>query len=135
MSYRRTLLFAIKVSFKIKKSMRAHGWTRTYSEKDRVKFEKENENVDSRFLFINTGYNFRPLEIEGAMGIVQLGKLEKMNQNRVENRKSLLNAIKSHKNFADQLYFPEESEGMKSIWFGFVAFLRKGNKEKFLKVN
>jgi CDP-4-dehydro-6-deoxyglucose reductase, E1 len=115
--------------------MRAHGWTRTYSEKDRVKFEKENENVDSRFLFINTGYNFRPLEIEGAMGIVQLGKLEKMNQNRVENRKSLLNAIKSHKNFADQLYFPEESEGMKSIWFGFVAFLRKGNKEKFLKVN
>jgi len=106
-------------------SMRAHGWTRTYGEKEKLKYEQENSKVDSRFLFVNTGYNFRPLEIEGAMGIVQLGKLKQMNQNRVDNRSKLIKTLKQHKKWKDQLDFPTETEGMTSIWFGFVAFLKK----------
>jgi len=58
-------------------SMRAHGWSRTYPEEVRHKLESESSNVDNRFLFVNTGYNFRPLEIEAAMGLVQLKKLKK----------------------------------------------------------
>ena len=29
-----------------------------------------------RFLFVNVGYNFRPMEVQGAMGRVQLKKLD-----------------------------------------------------------
>jgi CDP-6-deoxy-D-xylo-4-hexulose-3-dehydrase len=116
-------------------SMRAHGWSRTYPDEIKLKMEKEYSNVDNRFLFVNTGYNFRPLEAEAAMGLVQLKKLAKMNENRVKNRNSFIKAMKSHKNYKDQFDFPVESEGMTSIWFGFVAFLKKGNKDLFLKVN
>jgi len=49
-----------------------------------------------------------------------------MNNNRIENRRKLMIAIKEHKNFDGQLIFPEKSEGMtNTVWFGFVAFLKK----------
>jgi len=56
-----------------------------------------------------------------------------MNENRIINRNNFIKAIKEHKKFNNQFEFPEESEGMKSVWFGLVAFLKKGNKETFLK--
>jgi CDP-6-deoxy-D-xylo-4-hexulose-3-dehydrase len=62
--------------------LRAHGWTRAL--KNRQAKEAEYPDLDPRFLFINTGFNLRPTELQAAMGIVQLGKLESFNQRRVE---------------------------------------------------
>jgi len=57
-------------------SLRAHGWTRGRSDKNAWK-EKYPE-LDERFLFITAGYNVRPTEIQGAIGSVQLRKLDDM---------------------------------------------------------
>lgn len=54
------------------RSMRAHGWTR--NRVDRAKWEPA--GVDARFWFVTSGYNVRPLELSGAMGVVQLARAE-----------------------------------------------------------
>ena len=58
------------------RSMRAHGWSRDRS--DRMVWSRKHPEIDDRFLFVMPGYNVRPTEIQGAIGRVQLGKLDSM---------------------------------------------------------
>ncbi len=63
-------------------SMRAHGWSRhRLDEKD---FLAQNPHLDSRFVFLTTGYNLRPTEFQGALGNVQLGRLDDLIKGRRE---------------------------------------------------
>jgi CDP-6-deoxy-D-xylo-4-hexulose-3-dehydrase len=57
-------------------SLRAHGWTRGRS--DRAVWKDQYPDLDERFLFVTAGYNVRPTEIQGAIGSVQLRKLDGM---------------------------------------------------------
>jgi CDP-6-deoxy-D-xylo-4-hexulose-3-dehydrase len=59
--------------FEIAKSLRTHGWSRDL--KNRKNLERENSEIDSRFLFTNVGYNLRPTELQGGFGIHQIKKL------------------------------------------------------------
>ena len=72
-----------KMLNEIGKSMRTFGWSRDLSSKKQL--EKKYPNIDSRFLFVNTGFNFRPTELQGAFGIHQIGKLEKLVKLRITN--------------------------------------------------
>ena len=56
------------------KSIRAHGWIRNRS--DRSFLIKKYKNLDPRFLFFTSGYNVRPMELQAAIGMVQLKKLD-----------------------------------------------------------
>src|SRR6185312_16282307 len=58
--------------------LRAHGWTRHM--KSRAKVEAQHPDVDPRFLFVNTGFNLRPTEVNAAFGVHQLTKLKGMNE-------------------------------------------------------
>lgn len=62
--------------------MRAHGWTRDL--KNRQEIEVQYPEIDSRFLFVNTGFNLRPTEINAALGLIQLQKLDAFNLRRNE---------------------------------------------------
>jgi CDP-4-dehydro-6-deoxyglucose reductase, E1 len=57
-------------------SLRAHGWTRGRS--DKAAWKDQYPDLDERFLFVSAGYNVRPTEIQGAIGSVQLRKLDGM---------------------------------------------------------
>ena len=61
-------------------SLRAHGWIRGRS--DAADIARTNSGFDERFLFYSMGYNVRPTEIQGALGLVQLGRLEGMLKQR-----------------------------------------------------
>lgn len=104
------------------KCLRAHGWTRELS--NRQEIENKFDHVDPRFLFVNVGYNFRPMEIQAALGIEQLKKLPTMNENRIYNRNALVAAIQKHPSYKDQFEFPVEPQGAKAVWFGFPAVLK-----------
>mgnify|MGYP001559706563 CR=1 FL=1 len=54
--------------------MRAFGWVRESSQKDAL--ARQYPDIDPRFLFVNTGYNVRPTEIQGGFGIHQINRLE-----------------------------------------------------------
>ena len=65
-------------------AIRAHGWTRNLPE-DSIIYEKNKEAFYESFNFIVPGFNLRPLEMEGAIGIKQLQKVDKMIDNRRSN--------------------------------------------------
>ena len=58
------------------RGLRAHGWIRDRTDRDR--WASENPEFDPRFLFATLGFNVRPTEIQGAIGSVQLQRLEEM---------------------------------------------------------
>lgn len=101
--------------------LRAHGWSREQSDKGAI--HAGNPQIDPRFCFINLGYNLRPTEIAGALGLCQLQRLDSMNSNRKANRARLMTSIKSHSKWESQLIFPEASPGSDPAWFGFVGIL------------
>ncbi|MFH0830244.1 MAG: aminotransferase class I/II-fold pyridoxal phosphate-dependent enzyme [Candidatus Aenigmatarchaeota archaeon] len=49
------------------------------------KINSMSPEIDPRFLFANTGYNFRTSEMEGAFGVVQFKKFDKYFRAREEN--------------------------------------------------
>ena len=63
-------------------SMRSHGWARDRGDSQR--WVDDNPHIDPRFLFIGTGYNLRPTEINAAIGMVQLDRLAGMVERRAE---------------------------------------------------
>lgn len=52
------------------RSIRSHGWSRDRT--DKSLWEENVSPTDSKFLFVSTGFNIRPMEIQGALGISQL---------------------------------------------------------------
>lgn len=61
-------------------SQRAHGWSRGRSDSP----SGEDLGPDSLFQFITTGYNLRPMEVQAAIGRVQLRKLDHFVRRRRE---------------------------------------------------
>ena len=59
--------------YDICKSLRAHGWTRDL--KNSKIFKKKNDEFYENYRFILPGYNVRPQEINGAIGIEQIKKV------------------------------------------------------------
>ena len=104
--------------------LRAHGWSRPLS--NRVEVERANPYIDPRFLFVNVGYNFRPLEVQAAFGLCQLDRLTAMNRTREENRTRLSQVLRSHPQWQGQLEFPVASAGTEPAWFGFPCLLDVG---------
>lgn len=103
------------------KCLRSHGWSRSLSNGRAV--EKEHADVDPRFLFVNTGFNLRPLELQAAIGDCQLRRLEEMNRIRNENRDKIIKALRAHPGWEGRFSFIEATPGVDPAWFGFVCFL------------
>jgi len=51
------------------KSLRSHGWTKDLS--NQRKIEKKYKDINKNFFFINSGFNFRPTDIQSAIGLSQ----------------------------------------------------------------
>jgi CDP-6-deoxy-D-xylo-4-hexulose-3-dehydrase len=62
------------------RAMRAHGWVRDMQ--GRADVAARHAAVDPRFLFVTTGFNLRPMEINGAIGLLQLKRLDGFNEQR-----------------------------------------------------
>jgi CDP-6-deoxy-D-xylo-4-hexulose-3-dehydrase len=97
--------------------LRAHGWSREQSNRDEL--EAQNPAIDPRFLFVNVGFNVRPMEIQAAFGLEQLARLDEMNRNRKENTYLIRNAFRNSRLWNGQLLFPLSSPGLDACWFGF----------------
>lgn len=104
-------------------AIRAHGWTRNLPE-DSIIYEKNKEAFYESFNFIVPGFNLRPLEMEGAIGIKQLQKVDKMIDNRRSNAYYFLDKMKKYDNIRVQKEIGESS------WFGFALVLTGNLKNK-----
>jgi CDP-4-dehydro-6-deoxyglucose reductase, E1 len=112
------------------KCLRTHGWSREQS--NREELENMYSHIDPRFLFINIGYNLRPMEIQAAFGLAQMNRLDTMNAQRIENVETLRMAFMNHLLWKDQLIFPRATQGLKPCWFGFPFIVN--SRKDFLKL-
>jgi CDP-6-deoxy-D-xylo-4-hexulose-3-dehydrase len=70
--------------FHLMRSLRAHGWTRDLPA-DSAAFEPRDDDFFEAYRFILPGYNLRPMEMSGAIGLEQLKKLPAMTAARRKN--------------------------------------------------
>lgn len=96
------------------RALRVFGWIRDL--KDGTQIAQAYGHIDPRFLFINTGYNLRPTEIQGAFGLHQIKKLDGFIKKRQENAEFWIENLKP---FSDYLTLPEEREGTRHVWFAY----------------
>jgi len=101
------------------KAMRAFGWVRDLQDKER--YASANRGIDPRFLFITSGYNLRPTEIQGAFGIHQIKKLDGFIDLR---RKNAAYWTKKLSPYSDLLILPEEQPGTKHVYFGYPLTIK-----------
>lgn len=109
--------------YNLLRCLRAHGWTRHLT--DCAAIEAAHPDIDSRFLFINLGYNMRPLEVQGAMLSVQLSKLEAYNGMRRDNLTRIHMALNKHPMFASRMSMMQAADGVDPAWFGITLILNK----------
>ena len=105
-------------------SLRAHGWTRNLPKHNHVCGEKSDDPFEESWRFVLPGYNVRPLELEGALGIEQVKRLPEMVEERRKNGKLLQAALCNHPDIIIQREIGESS------WFGFSLVIRPGNPLK-----
>ena len=97
--------------------LRAHGWTRNLP-KDNLVAPKSEDWFSESFRFILPGYNVRPVEMSGAIGIEQIKKLPHFLKHRRENAKIFQKYFANHPNFIIQ------KEIGSSSWFGFSLIIK-----------
>lgn len=102
-------------------SIRAHGWTRNLPKENHVSNKSDDWFTES-FRFVLPGYNVRPLEMSGAIGVEQLKKLPSFIENRRKNAKLFVELFKDHPNFIIQKEISESS------WFGFSLIIKPESK-------
>lgn len=108
--------------YQILLSLRAHGWTRNLPKKNLVCGEKSDDPFEESFRFVLPGYNVRPLELEGALGVEQVKRLPSLISARRENARLLQATLSNHQDLIIQKEIGDSS------WFGFSLVIRPGSK-------
>jgi CDP-6-deoxy-D-xylo-4-hexulose-3-dehydrase len=91
---------------------RSHGWLR---DSDR----EAPDGMDRKFCFVELGYNFRLTEVQAAIGLCQLPKLDEIIAHRRASHRAYVNAL----GHIPYLRFQKETENGKSSCFGFSIVL------------
>jgi CDP-6-deoxy-D-xylo-4-hexulose-3-dehydrase len=111
------------------RSMRSHGWSRDRTD---VKHWIANKSTnDTKFLFVSTGYNVRPMEIQAAIGSSQIDSLDAF----VDKRRALAMRISRELKGSCLAVIGEESliQDPKSHSWMLIPLLVKGENAKSRK--
>ena len=108
-------------------ALRAHGWTR-HLPKDNKVSPKTDDWFEESFRFVLPGYNVRPVEMSGAIGVKQLQKLPGFLKVRRENAAYFVEKFKNHSEF----YIQKDSSN--SSWFGFSLIIKPKSSLKRAQV-
>ncbi len=117
-----------KEDYEILLSLRAHGWAR-----DKMllqKYKKKYKNLDPRFLFINSGYNLRPTEIQAAIALNQFKRKEIFKKERDYNRRKIIQKVIQSSKYDNQIYFLKTNDDINPSWFGLAIIINKKYKNK-----
>jgi CDP-6-deoxy-D-xylo-4-hexulose-3-dehydrase len=93
---------------------RAHGWIRESNQKEN--YLQEFPGFDPKFLFVDHGYNLRITDVQAAIGLRQLEKLDGFVEQRRLNANQYGLVLDHYKGI---LSGQRETRGANSSWFGF----------------
>ena len=113
-------------------SLRAHGWSRDgYKHKF---YKKKYPKLDERFIFINMGFNLRPLDIQAAIANNQLKQINTFKKNRTFNRKKIISFYNKEFKEENYLTFVNNSKDVDCNWFGLPILIDERYKNKKIKI-
>jgi CDP-6-deoxy-D-xylo-4-hexulose-3-dehydrase len=81
------------------------------------------EIFDHKYVYDEIGYNLKPIEIQGAMGLVQLTKLEEIHALRKRNYNLLFKIYEKYEEF---FHLPRPQKGADPSWFAFPLTIKDG---------
>ena len=97
------------------RAIRNHGWTRDVP--PGTIYERSDDDFSEAYRFILPGYNVRPLEVSGALGVTQLRKLDGIVEARRANAETFVRLFGGDDRFIIQ------REHGRSSWFSFTIVL------------
>ena len=77
---------------------------------------------DHRYVFDEIGYNLKPIELQAAMGLQQLKKLDWLDSARRENHKKLFDVFKPYEQF---FHLPVPTPKADPNWFAFLLTMKE----------
>lgn len=80
------------------------------------------EIFDHKYVYDEIGYNLKPIEVQGAMGLHQLEKLPEIHSLRKRNFKLLMDVYKKYEEF---FHLPVAQEKSDPSWFAFPLTIKK----------
>lgn len=83
------------------------------------------KGYDHKYIYSELGYNLKITDIQGALGLAQLNKLEKFIQKRKENFDLLYKGLKEFENY---FILPEKHQLSDPSWFGFLLTIKDDSK-------
>ena len=110
------------------KSLRSHGWVKDLSNQRQI--EKQFKDINKSFFFINSGFNFRPTDIQAAIGLSQFNSLNNFIKIRKANRNKIIKKIMTDKRWNNQVRFVEKNDNIEPSWFGLAMLFNKKFKHK-----
>jgi len=87
---------------------------------------------DHRYVFNEVGYNLKPLDLQAAMGLEQLKKVDKFDESRRNNFKSLSKIFKKHEK---HFHLPVAEKNSDPCWFAYLLTVKEGatfTKQQFV---
>lgn len=81
------------------------------------------EIFDHKYVYDEIGYNLKPIEVQGAMGLHQLEKLPEIHALRRRNYKLLFDIYSKYEEF---FHLPRPQDKSDPSWFAFPLTIRKG---------
>jgi CDP-6-deoxy-D-xylo-4-hexulose-3-dehydrase len=122
-----------KKDYEILLALRSHGWSRGKGVYE--KNAKKYPNLDSRYIFINSGFNLRPTDIQAAIANNQFKRLETFRKIRSANKNKIINLLKKDKRWNNQFKFVEYSKKIQASYMVLPILIDKKfiyKKKKFL---
>jgi CDP-6-deoxy-D-xylo-4-hexulose-3-dehydrase len=84
--------------------------------------------IDHKYYYTNVGYNLKPLDIQGSLGLVQLKKLDRIHETRKQYKQQIQNMLSSIKG----IRFPTSYPKADVSWFGIPIICDSFNVKKKL---
>jgi CDP-6-deoxy-D-xylo-4-hexulose-3-dehydrase len=88
---------------------------------------------DHRYVFNEIGYNIKPLDLQGAIGLQQLKKLPEMDAARRNNFDRLIKIFSKYEKY---FWLPKATEKADPCWFGFLLTVKDAapfSKQRFVQ--
>ena len=103
-------------------SLRSHGWSRGIFQN---KISKLHPKLDPRYIFYNSGFNLRPLDIQAAMGFSQLKRFNKIKNARTNNINMIIQNLIKDKRWKNQFEFIKIPKDVKPSFMVMPILLNK----------
>lgn len=108
-------------------------WGRQANTTEKNKYKELPKDYNPRFIYEKIGYNFQILELQAAMGRVQLTKADEIKKKRKHNFDYLVKHLSKHA----ELIMPETVKGADVCWFALPLSVQgsRGNLIEHLEKN